>query len=119
MKKRNLWKWFSGLVVTAGLTVFLAVPPQLAGPVGTAINDQAWSYFEDGNEEGSTEKQQTSEKGLPLDEGRDDRQGQAEETDGAVQLREEDGSEGRADRLKEAAASVLIDEVTRSLDKSR
>lgn len=119
MKKRNLWKWFSGMVVTAGLTVFLAVPPQVAGPVGTAINDRAWEYFEDGDEKGSAEEQQAAEKRLLLDEGRDDRQGQAEETDGSVQLREEDGSEGRTDRLKEAATSVLIDEVTRSLDKSR
>lgn len=118
MKKRNLWKWFSGLVVTAGLTVFLAVPPQVAGPVGTAINDQAWGYFDDGDEKASAESKQPAEEGLPLDEGRDDRQGQTEEADAPVSVREEDGSEGRKDRLKEAATSILIDEVTRSLDKS-
>ena len=118
MKKRSIWMTLTGGLLT-GLLIGLGIPAPIATGVGSAINDQAWEAATSGDEERSVENQQTIEKGLLLDEGRDDRQGQAEETDGAVQLRQEDGSEGRADRLKEAATSVLIDEVTRSLDKSR
>lgn len=116
-QKRNLWKWFSGLVVTAGLTVFLAVPPQVAGPVGTAINDQAWSYFDD-DEETSAQEQRAAEEGLLLDQGRETGPGESEETDPAVQLREEVRKQGREAIGKAAEAVILNRQVTPSLDKA-
>lgn len=114
-KKRSLWKWFSGLVVTAGLTVFLAVPPQVAGPVGTAINDQAWSLFDD-DEEASAQEQRATEEGLLLDEGRETGPGQSEEANPALQLRKEVGEQGRQ-AIREAAEAVILNrQVTASLD---
>ena len=118
-KKRNLWKWFTGLVVTAGLTVFLAVPPQVAGPVGSAINEQAWGYFDDGNEERSTENQRQPKKRLPLDEGRQTGEGEREKADAALQLREEIRDQGRENFLKKATEAFLSGgEVTAKLDKN-
>ena len=118
MKKRSIWFTLTGGLLT-GLLIGLGVPAPIATGGGSAINEQAWEAADGGDEERSTQEQQAPEKGLLLDEGRKAGEGQAEETDGSVQLREEDGSEGRKDRLKEAATSLLIDEVTRSLDKSR
>ncbi|MCG2581936.1 MAG: hypothetical protein KA296_13775 [Marinobacter sp.] len=117
-KTRKALKWLSGTVLAAVLMAVGATPP-VATSLGPVINENIWGLFDDGDEERSAEGQQATEKRLLLDEGRDDRQGQAEEADAAVQLREEAGEQRRKDQLKEAAAAVLIDQVTRSLDKSQ
>lgn len=116
-RKRKALKWLSGTVLAAVLMAVGATPP-VATSLGPVINENLWGLWEDGDENGSTEKQQAAEEGLLLDKGRDDRQGQEEEADGPVSVREEDGEQGRTDRLKETAEAFLIDEVTRSLDKS-
>ena len=117
-KTRKSLKWLSGTVLAAILMAVGATPP-VATTLGPVINDNLWGLFDDGDEERSAERQQAAEKGLLLDEGRDDREGQAEEADGALQLRQEAGEQGRKDQFQEAAKAVLMDQVTRSLDKSR
>lgn len=118
MKKRSIWFTLTGGLLT-GLLIGLGVPAPIATGVGSAINEQAWEAADGGDEERSTQEQQAPEKGLLLDEGRKAGEGQTEEADAAVRLRQETGEQRRKDQLKEAAAAVLIDRVTRSLDKSR
>jgi len=116
MKKRSIWFTLTGGLLT-GLLIGLGVPAPIATGVGTAINEQAWEAAEGGDEERSTQEQQAPEKRLLLDEGREAGQGQAEEADGSLQLREEARGEGGQSFLKEAAKAVLRDQVTRQLDK--
>lgn len=116
MKKRSIWMTLTGGLLT-GLLIGLGIPAPIATGVGSAINEQAWEAVEGGDEAASNEGKQAPEKGLLLEKGRGDRQGQTEETDTPVYLRGEAGEQGRESQFQEAAAAVLIDRVTRSLDK--